>query len=60
MDMLIPCSVQCPHCWESFTLEVDTSQGDHEAVEDCSVCCVPMTLKIACHAGEVDSIQSEP
>lgn len=58
MDWLITTQVQCPYCWEMNTVEVDTSQGSCETVEDCSVCCRPMTLKIACRAGEIDTVES--
>ena len=60
MDLLVTSDVQCPHCWEKFTIEVDTTQGDFETIEDCSVCCIPMTLRIACHSGEVTSIEASP
>lgn len=60
MDVLITSEVQCPHCWEKFTIEVDTTQADSETVEDCSVCCSPMTLRILCHSGQVTSIEASP
>ena len=60
MDLLVTSEVQCPHCWEKFTIEVDTSQGDSETVEDCSVCCIPMTLRIVCRSGKVISIEATP
>ena len=60
MDCLIPSEVQCPHCWEPFTVEIDTTQGSYETVEDCSVCCRPMTLRIVCDSGEVTSIDASP
>lgn len=60
MDLLIPTQIQCPHCWETVTFEVDTSQGSYETVEDCSVCCQPMTLSITCRAGEIEDISVSP
>ena len=60
MDCLIASEVQCPHCWEMITIEVDTTQGDYETVEDCSVCCRPMTLRVACRSGKVDSLETSP
>lgn len=60
MDILVEAGVQCPHCWEKSVIEVDTSLGDFETVEDCSVCCVPMTLRIACRSGQVVSIEASP
>ncbi|MEI6071086.1 MAG: CPXCG motif-containing cysteine-rich protein [Verrucomicrobiae bacterium] len=60
MNLLVSLNVQCPHCWEPVTIEVDTTQGSYETVEDCSVCCIPMTLRIVCHSGEVTSIVASP
>lgn len=60
MDCVVPIEVECPHCWEKFTVEVDTTQGNIETVEDCSVCCAPVTLVISCHAGQVTSVESSP
>ncbi len=60
MDCLVTSEVQCPHCWEKFDIEVDTSQGCVETVEDCSVCCIPMTLRIVCQPGRVISIEATP
>ena len=33
MDCLVSKEVQCPHCWEKFTVEVDTTQGNYETVD---------------------------
>ena len=38
--------VQCPYCWESFELLVDTSIETQEYVEDCEVCCRPIDFSI--------------
>lgn len=48
--------VGCPHCGEIFAIEVDTSRGSYTTIEDCAVCCRPMTLTIHCQPGEVESI----
>lgn len=58
MDCVVPIEVECPHCWEIFTVEVDTTQGSFETVEDCSVCCAPMTLRVACRSGQVMSVEA--
>ena len=42
IHQLIETSVQCPYCWERFTLLVDGSVEDQEYVEDCEVCCRPI------------------
>ncbi len=56
MNLLIPTEVRCPWCGETFELVVDTSQGDQQMVEDCTVCCRPMQLQISCEPGEVTSV----
>ncbi len=38
--------LQCPHCWEILELLVDTTLGNQEYTEDCSVCCHPMVVQI--------------
>ena len=42
IHQIIETSVQCPYCWERFTLLVDGSVEDQEYVEDCEVCCRPI------------------
>jgi hypothetical protein len=53
MTFLIDTEIECPYCGESFTISVDTSQGDHSMIEDCTVCCRPMNIEIECNLGEV-------
>lgn len=36
--------VQCPQCWETIELQIDSSAGTTSYSEDCSVCCNPMTV----------------
>lgn len=39
--------IQCPHCGESMWVEIDPSGTDRqEYIEDCQVCCKPITLRI--------------
>ena len=42
--MIEAARVDCPYCGESFETTVDTSAGDQVYVEDCAVCCRPITL----------------
>ncbi len=61
MELLVVIDVECPHCGETFEVEVDTSQGsDQELVEDCEVCSCQVNLRIACRPGQVQTVQSEP
>jgi hypothetical protein len=46
--------VQCPSCWEPVEIVVDRSVARQTYVEDCPVCCRPMTLRIAVTGDEVE------
>jgi Cysteine-rich CPXCG len=50
--------VQCPFCWESFTILVDRSVEHQEYVEDCFICCRPILFDVACD-GENITISAE-
>ena len=43
---VIETRVQCPYCWERFTLLIDGSVESQEYVEDCEVCCRPIDFDI--------------
>ena len=53
MDLIAQTEIGCPHCGQTFSLEVDTSEGEQILVEDCSICCRPMTLTIRSEPGTV-------
>lgn len=53
MELSAQAEITCPHCGEVFPLEIDTSQSDQTLVEDCTVCCRPITLTIRCRPGEI-------
>jgi hypothetical protein len=36
--------VQCPYCAQTFEVLVDCSIEHQEYIEDCEVCCRPVTL----------------
>jgi len=59
MNLLVQLEVQCPYCGEEFPLTVDTTQGDYETTEDCSVCCRPIVFTLECLPGEVCSVGVE-
>jgi len=48
--------VTCPHCWETITLAIDLSIPQQTYVEDCAVCCRPMTVHVACDDGDLTSV----
>lgn len=49
--------IQCPYCGEKIEVVVDCSLRHQEYVEDCSVCCRPITLSVVSSDGEVVSIE---
>lgn len=48
--------ISCPHCGEPSTLEVEAGERDQEFVQDCSVCCRPLQVRL--HIAEDGSIQA--
>lgn len=56
MELIIETEIMCPHCGESFPLQVDTSQSEQSLIEDCTVCCRPITLTIHCRPGEIENV----
>ena len=60
MNLLVETDVECPYCYEVYQTVIDTSQGSHRTIEDCTVCCRPIQLHVECEPGEVLSVQSAP
>jgi hypothetical protein len=47
----------CPYCLQLNTILIDVSAGEHqEMIEDCQVCCRPVTLKIDVHRNSQEAI----
>ena len=38
--------IHCPYCGEEIEVAIDPSVRKQEYVEDCQVCCQPMTLVV--------------
>jgi hypothetical protein len=38
--------VECPYCGEWINLVLDTSAGPQEYIEDCQVCCRPISVNL--------------
>lgn len=50
--MLHEIRITCPHCGERFEALADASGGDADYVEDCPVCCRPITMHLRAGADE--------
>ncbi len=38
--------ISCPYCGESYGVLLDLSAGSQSYVQDCEVCCQPITLNL--------------
>ena len=45
--MLPSFEIQCPYCGESIEILVDDSAGEQRYIEDCQVCCRPITIAVS-------------
>jgi len=51
--------VMCPHCGETILLFLDLSVESQSYIEDCSVCCQPMTVSYTAADGELVDVSVE-
>ncbi|WP_081733847.1 CPXCG motif-containing cysteine-rich protein [Methylomonas sp. 11b] len=58
MHNLEPTIIQCPYCGEAIEVLVDCSVQSQEYIEDCSVCCRPITIAVESSQGDVESIEA--
>lgn len=42
--------VECPYCGEVISLALDASAGPQRYIEDCQVCCRPITVDLSVDA----------
>lgn len=50
--------VECPFCGEDFTIMIDPSEDHQTYIEDCYVCCRPITFHVTCQGGEIISVET--
>lgn len=46
-------SITCPHCWQRIEIVIDLSEPQQSYIEDCSVCCRPISIHVSAADGEV-------
>ena len=50
-------TIDCPYCGESYELVIDTGESEQHYVEDCYVCCRPISLSVVVDdLGEIVSV----
>ncbi|WP_237057319.1 CPXCG motif-containing cysteine-rich protein [Microbulbifer sediminum] len=47
MEALQEYEASCPYCGEPITLLMDLSAGSQSYIEDCQVCCRPISISMA-------------
>jgi hypothetical protein len=58
--MLDSRKTRCPWCGERFEVLIDASEGQTDYVEDCPVCCRPISMHVEVDGdGEVSGFGSE-
>ena len=50
--MLETALYDCPYCGETVETTVDLSGGDQTYIEDCQVCCRPISFSLQVHGDE--------
>jgi phage terminase large subunit GpA-like protein len=60
VDFIIEGEITCPHCGETFPLQIDTSQREQSMIEDCTVCCRPINLTIRSEPGAIIDLDCAP
>lgn len=46
MNIIETKTTACPYCGETIEMQVDCSLVEQNYIEDCSVCCRPIVVKI--------------
>ena len=54
--MLPSAEIQCPYCGESIEVVIDDSAGDQRYIEDCQVCCRPISIAVTVDADGILAI----
>jgi hypothetical protein len=57
MELIVETEIACPHCGENFPVQIDTSQPEQSIIEDCAVCCRPVSLAIHCSPGLIVDLE---
>lgn len=56
--MLDTRQIDCPYCGEPIEILLDPSISDQHYIEDCQVCCRPITLHVTVDAAGVAQVRA--
>lgn len=45
--MLFSSDIHCPYCGERIGILLDASAGEQDYIEDCQVCCRPISVRVS-------------
>ena len=55
MNELKEQEICCPYCGEHISVLIDCSVEQQEYIEDCQICCRPVSIRVSCDVnGEVE------
>ncbi|MGH9549120.1 MAG: CPXCG motif-containing cysteine-rich protein [Terriglobales bacterium] len=49
----------CPYCWQEISMLIDLSANSQTYVEDCEVCCNPISISFEISDGAVQSFHAD-
>lgn len=49
----------CPYCWETISMLLDTSVSKQSYIEDCEVCCNPIQVRVEFFDMELIDFQAD-
>jgi len=58
MDLLKGVFIECPYCGETIEVLIDCSLPSQEYIEDCEVCCRPITLIVTSADSEMVQVEA--
>ncbi len=50
----------CPYCWQQISMLLDLSVRRDSYVEDCEICCNPITISYQAEQGNVVMFDAQP
>jgi len=50
----------CPYCWQRISMILDCSVPEQEYIEDCEVCCRPITVSYQTDGQTVVAFDAQP
>ncbi|MBQ0721453.1 MAG: CPXCG motif-containing cysteine-rich protein [Gammaproteobacteria bacterium] len=58
MSLLETINTTCPYCAEAIELVIDCSEHEQRYIEDCFVCCRPISLEVLLDSSGYPAVQA--